>query len=533
MKNFKFTMLLTGVALIALAGCQPNDPPLTTGPAHVKALAPAKPAQIFDRHFGFSRSESTVTQAKYDQNTISAYFKVNKAEQSVNDLKERDLKVTENGINVTPFSISADKEHFEQVADIVFLVDITGTMVEFIETAKKRLKEFILTSRAKGYHTRMCISTFGDYTVKKCSRFFDNNPADPSTEAQMKELMTELAQLSAYKGVGQDPGWPDLDENPMRSLIDASIAPWAADSQRFVILVTDWGFLYLPNREGDKGNPGADPQYLARNNPARMSEVTKAIKDSQMKVFAVTRMQHVHKGQRLVWDGYNTPFQGEPGIVQSSGGEYFDFDKVLRGQISLDQILQRILNRIDTTYKLTYVVDDISGLDPTMAIGKRNVEIHPVDPSRGTVKKISTLSSMPNGRAQYQQNWKVSDNAIQAGSLQVFVDGKELSTSEFSVSKGDIRLSAVPKAGAKIRFVFLYEAIEKNFRTEPMAFRGEINTGNTKVFLNGKEARAEDTVFEKDLEGNSSLRLADSALATNDPYDIRKNQGLTIRVITK
>jgi hypothetical protein len=530
-KKMTLTILTASIAVAMLAGCQPNDPERTTPPAVVPAVPPEKPMQIFDKHFDFARSESTVQQAKYDQNTVSASFTMKKGDQSVFELKTSDLRVTENGSSVTQFSLTAAHAHFEQVADIVFLVDVTKSMGPLIETAKKRLADFVVTSRAKGYHTRMCIQSFGDYTVKHCTRFFENNPADPSTEAQVKELLTELAQLHSYDGK-EDPGAPDYDENPMRSLIETATVPWGKDSLRFVILVTDAGFLYRANNSGDKDNSGYQP-LLERNNPPKMSEVTQTLKSSQMKVFAVTRMQEVRKGQTYIYDGYNSSFQGEPGIVQASGGEWFDFDKVRAGQITIDSILQRILNRIDTTFTLTYVVDKNPGLDPTLTNDKRNVVILPANPAQGTISKPNVSSSMPTGHPQYQQTWKVSDNAVQPGSMHVFVDGKELGANDFTVSKGDVKLTQVPKAGAQIRFTFLYDQIEKNFRIEPLSFKGVLNPATTTVFLNGKEARTEDLVFTKDLEGNSTLGVGATALAANDPYDIRKNQGLTIRVQTK
>src|SRR3954468_19924489 len=104
MKNLKLS--LVAALAIALAGCQPSDPDLTA-PAVVPAVPPEKPFQTLDKHFDFARSESTVQQAKYDENTITASFKMSKADgSSVNGLKASDVKVTENGISVAPFSLS-------------------------------------------------------------------------------------------------------------------------------------------------------------------------------------------------------------------------------------------------------------------------------------------------------------------------------------------------------------------------------------------------------------------------------------------
>jgi len=504
--HLTYWVSVAAALLAIITACAPANPSL------VVPNPPIKPPEDLGTHlFKFSSAQRTFEQARYDENIISVFFQAEKDGKSVNDVKASELRVQENNINVTPFSLGADREKFEKVADIVFVVDITGTMTAFIESAKKRLKEFINSSRAKNYHTRMCISTFGDYTVKKCTNFFDNNPKDPSTTAQVSELLDELEQLQAYKGEGKDPGWPDLPENSLGALIDASKAPWASDSQRFVILVTDWGFLSSPDNRGSIGDKAPF-----------MKDVTKAIKDSQIKVFAVTPSK---------WPGYNSPFQGEPGIVQSSGGEFFEFDDVLKGKISLDHVLQRILFNIQTTYKLTYTVEKVAGLNPKAPLAQREVKVSLTDSNRGVIQVNSILSSMPTGREHYLQAWKIEGEPIHQKSLKVYIDGKEARESDYSVNGNEVKFTAVPKPGTQLRFVFFFEAIEKNLRLEPVSIKGVANSGNTKVYLNDKEARPEDVFFEQDLEGDTSLRLAPSLMANNDPYEIRKNQSLKVRIV--
>lgn len=498
------------LATLILGACAPSNPWTEVHPGK---------QEVYEKRFNLAPSEATFQQKRYDENEMSVFFRVLKDGQTVNNLQGSDLQVQENGVNVSPFTVSHETKKSKEVADIVFLVDITGTMVELIETAKLRLAEFIKTSRAQGYHTRMCISTFGDYTVKKCSRFFDNNPDDKTTEAQVKELVSELAQLQAYRGNGKDPGWPDLDENPMGALVDAAKAPWGENSQRFVILVTDWGFLYSPTNQGTIGDKAPS-----------MKQVTEAIKSSQMKVFAVTRTEHDHKGEHLVWDGYNTPFQGEPSIVQSSGGEHFNFDKVLKGEIPLTSILQKILDRLNTTYKLTYVVDQVPGLNPSLTVDKRNVVVKLKDGSVGQVEPGSKLATMPKGRPEYQTVWKASDEKVDTNTMQVFVDGGELRSSDFSVENGTVKLKEVPKPGADIRMKFVYENFEKNLRLEPIAISSGYDPSKLTVYLNGIQAKEGDFVLQKDTENHLSVSVAEGALNTSDPYGVRKNLGLHVKI---
>ncbi len=505
----------------------------------------------FQTRFEFDSSQLTAKQAQYDQNRISTNFRVLKDGESVKGLQAEDFVVRENGTLIEPFSFAAETERINQVADIIFVVDITGTMVEFIESAKIRLREFINSSRREGYHTRMCISTFGNYTVKKCDRFFENNPNDPSTEAQVRELLSELAQLRAYRGEGRDPGWPDLNENSMGALVDASQAPWGEGHQRFVILVTDWGFHYSPLLRDNDGNPLPDfegrPQFEilpVRTPPGAlpdgqetlpapsMKDITEAIESSQMTVFAVTRTEHTHRGTHYIWDGFNSPLDGYPSIVESSGGEWFDFDEVIRGRISLDNVLQRILDRMNTTYKISYVVEEVPGLSPRLSLEQRRIQITTQDPSVGKVTQVSTSSSMPQGRPEYKRLWDLGTEAIRADSLEVFINDEKVPASEYSVkNQRQVEFRQVPAPSSELRFVYLYAQPERNLRLEPLSFVGPLGPHNTQVKLNGQLTQFQHLIFASDLEGHSSLSLSPEALALEgDPYDIWAHKGLHMEV---
>lgn len=496
------TLLLT---VLALGACNKVQFANTANDTEAVSRTPFAMEQTFP----LSPSEATFEQKKYDENVVSFYFQMkNSAGALIADLTSGEIDVKENGAAVPGFQFSADSVRMDQVADIVFLVDVTGTMGAFIETAKQRLKDFITTSRAQGFHTRMCISTFGDYTVKKCSRFFDNNPNDPATESQVAELISELAALRAYKGAGQDPGWPDYDENPMGALIDAAKAPWADGSQRFVILVTDAGFLYSPNNQGTIGSKAPT-----------MAQVNSAIKSSQMKVFGVTPNL----------PGFNSPFQNLPGVVQASAGEFFEFSKVLAGKISLDQILGRIIVNIQTTYRVSYKVEDVPHLDPSLPVAQRKVAVIARSAERGTVIPLSTHSTMPEGRPQYLKEFPVPEGGRRE-SLRVFINDRE--TGDYSVADGKIRFMIPPPAAAKLRVVYEYEDLRRNLRLEPMRLPIEVDAEGMRVFLNGIPAHPSDFALEKDLENRWNLRIAESALTATDPYGVRSAGGLRVEIST-
>ena len=508
---------ILAMTFAALLGCNNNNPSYTGRP-DVAVSPPEKPApQSFAKRFEFSTSEQTVTQDKFDKNTVSVLFQVTGANGlSVNNLKASDLRVEENGVNVTPIKLSADEERSSHVVDIVFVVDTTKSMIPFIATATRRISDFVRTSRAAGYHTRMCFSTFGDTVGKKCDRFYDNNPTDASTESQVRELLSDLGGVKALPK-NDDPANTDIPENPMRALIEATKAPWAADSQRFVILVTDAGFLSAPDNLGAMFRAGKMP---AEAMPPTMEETVKAIRDSQISVYAVA--------PKL--PGYTGSFQGQDGIVEASkNGRFYAFRDVLADSRSLESILKDIIETVNTTYKIEYVVDDVTGLDPTLKEGDRHLTIVA---SGGTTSINSVLSSMPTGRAQYKSAWDLGE-PVQSDSLKVFVDGKELSASEFTLAGTTVTLNSVPKPEAKLRFVYFYQDIAKNLRVEQIVVNGEGDPRDIRVTLNEKVARATDYTVEKDLQGNAIIHLNEaSVLATSDPYGIRQGRGVDVQVIT-
>lgn len=498
---------LTGI--MVLTNCTTEAPDLTGAIKPPPVAAPKKKdASNFERNFFFERSEFTAQQDKYDRNEISARFRVkNNDGRSVDKLSDKDFQVTENNVPVQKFTVKAHEDKSYQVVDIVFAVDITGSMGPFIQSAKTHLSEFIRKTHPK-YHIRMCLSTFGDKIVQKCNRFYDN-----SSPAQVKEFVDQLYRLSITKGQGEYPGELDYEENSLRALIEAAQAPWNQDSQRFVILVSDADF-YSPEKPSK-----FFAEHQAREDASARSikDVNKTVQANGVKVFTVTPSA----------SGYNSPLAGEPDITSASQGEWFEFQKVISKQIKLDAIFDKILERINTTYLLSYVVEQNQGISPSLPLDKREIQI---SAPKGAVLVDSVNSSMPTGRPEYKKTWKVSDQALQGESVNVWVDNKKLDKSEFSIQNGEISLNETPKPGAKLRFSYFYENIEKNLPLEPLIFNGDLNHSNTKVWLNGKEARSEDVIFEKDMDGDTSVKLVNNVLGTNDPYEIRKNESLRIRI---
>ena len=504
----KSAKLLTMMAsLLSLSACAPQQ----FEPVPVKdnvGLNNPQSNQIASNFFKMSGSQTSVDQPVLDQNQTSVSFQVKLPDGTYsNNIQTSDLVITENGLPVSQFQLSSNSQTIVQTVDIVFAVDVTNSMGPTIESAKTRLINFIQSTRARGYHTRMCLVTFGDFTIKHCNKFYDNDPNDPSTQAQMDELTSEITKLKAFLGA-EDPGGLDYNENPMRALIDASNAPWGADSQRFTILITDDGLLYSPGNSGSVADLA--PKY---------PDVMTAITNSQMKVF-LAAPSHA---------GYNSSFQGSPSIVSKSGGQFFLYSDLIAGTITLDTILNAIISKVKTTYVAQYVSDLITGLDPSLPLAQRNIVVSLRPGMPGTVNLVSNQSSLPNGRGQYLKNWKLTDKKIDVGSLQVAVNGNPVN-SGFHFLNGDLVFDVAPPAGAKITVNYNYQTIADSIQISQIILNKGETINSIAIFFNDIKATAQYVTLGVNIEGQVTIQPSAAALVEADPFKIRQYGGLNIVV---
>lgn len=518
-RNHKQYTLLLSLLMTLLSSCAPVDFEAIPFNEQLTSVGPQK---LYDSEFPLAESTQSFEQLDLDENVTTLSFQVMDSNGNhVSTLNPQDLILTENGIDIPSFQLNSNSQKIVETVDIALVVDITGSMGPTIEAVKSRLIDFVRRSRQDGYRTRICLSTFGDLTVQKCDRFYDNNPDDPATLTQVQELVSEISRLRAISGVN-DPGGTDFDENPMRAIIDVADAPWATQGNRFVILVTDNGFLYSPGNSGDVG-PAA-PEYR---------DVLRAIRRAQLKIFAATPSRR----------GYERSFWGEPGIVEASQGEWFEFDRLLSGSITLTTILNRILNRVQTSYVVRYTADLVPGLDPTRPINSRQIAVR-VKPSVSLppgveVRVQQVQSSLPNGRQDYIREFKLSDRPIDPKSVVVWVNG-EIKTDFTEVRNGKLVFSRPPQKRAKIRVRYQFSQLKDALQVQPInlgKIGNPVSVGTDsfeptlKVLLNQIEATPEHYEWVESLDGSVTLLISAKALAEEDLFGIRKRNGLRVEVL--
>lgn len=471
--------------------------------------------EIYSSFFALKSDQVIINQPVLDQNQTSLTFQVTQNDgRFVNDLRSEDLQIRENGHLVNNYSLQSNFEGTEQAVDIVFALDVTGSMAPTIESAKARILNFIDTSRAQGIHSRMCVLTFGDRTLKHCNRFYNNDSNDPSSLADVQALKTEINNLRALQGL-DDPGGLDLNENSMRALIDASSAPWADDSQRFVILITDDGFLYSPSNQGDVG---ALAPFL--------SQVHAAIQDSEMRVFAVTPSL----------DGYNQNFRVResgvwvtyPSIVEHSNGEHFLFSDLIAGRITLTTVLDRIVSNVKTTYHLTYIADENQGANPALPIQARNIQIQIPGSGALNIHVLNKSSNLPNGRAEYKNQWALTEKPLDHNSLQVKINGQEVS-GNYRLQSGFIVFDNPPAPGSRIEVKYRHSRVQDALQSTPIVLPADVDPSRVAVYINGIKTRGQEVNFHLNLEGEWVIEISTQALE-NDQFKIRELSGAAVQV---
>ena len=502
--------LATATLLAAITNCSVRAPDLTAAPrpaAPPPAAAPKLPdPRDFMEVLKATHSESTFTQEKFKNNVVTMNFRVDSADgKSVGKLTEKDFQIHEGSIGISKFQIRADEKKSYQVVDIVFAVDITGSMGPFIADAKVRLKEFIRRTYPE-YHIRMCLTTFGDFVVKPCTTFYDNRE-----KAQVNKFNSELSSLSIKKGQGEYPGELDKPENPLRSLLESTKVNWSPESQRFVIVVTDEDF-YSPEKPGPKFELH---QKRDDTRAPSLKEVNDAVKAKAIKVFAITPSA----------TGYNSALNGESSITESSQGEWFDFESVLKKRVPLDSIFDKILQLVNTSYKLSYIVEENQGIPTDLPIEKRDVKVMT---TKGKVQQDKPQSSQPKGRPEYKKQWTLSDKEVHAETARASINGKE--GAGFSIQGGDVIFNEAPEAGSEIKVVYWHKNLRHNIEQKLLVFPAIMNEGNTKVTLNGVPARSGDIIYTDALNGKTHLELGEGVWDTQDYYKIRTNNSIKLQI---
>lgn len=154
---------------------------------------------------------------------LTARFEVRRNDlgMKISNLKQDNVFLYENSSRINTISLAKDSSGGADAADIVFVLDITGSMTDEINSVKQNIVEFANTLASGGTDYRLGMVTFLDYIGKKY----------PFT----KDVNLFKGYISALYADGGD----DEPENSLQALLEASQFPFRSNSRRILIWITD------------------------------------------------------------------------------------------------------------------------------------------------------------------------------------------------------------------------------------------------------------------------------------------------------
>ncbi|MGE5680439.1 MAG: vWA domain-containing protein, partial [Bacillota bacterium] len=170
---------------------------------------------------GLVVSIDTLMTSRYPQ--VSFIFDVlNKSKGTkIVNLTSDNVFLYENNTRITDLSFGKDTTGGMNAADIVFALDVTGSMGNEIDAVKKNIVEFADSLTKGGYDYQLGLVTFLDYIEN----------VYPFTKDVQKFQQTIAAQYAH--------GGDDLPENSLQALMESSKFNFRPNSRRIVVWITD------------------------------------------------------------------------------------------------------------------------------------------------------------------------------------------------------------------------------------------------------------------------------------------------------
>ncbi|HTX20013.1 MAG TPA: VWA domain-containing protein [Bacteroidota bacterium] len=161
--------------------------------------------------------------AKRGASGISIFFEAmrNATKEKLVSLKSTNVFLYEDDLRIPSFVLGKDTSGGKNSEDIVFVLDVTGSMSNQIDGVKNNITEFADSLTSRGVDYRLALVTFLDAV--------ENVYAFTSSVATFKD---EVSLQYAHGG-------GDLPENSLDALYTASQLPYRSDAGRVIVWITD------------------------------------------------------------------------------------------------------------------------------------------------------------------------------------------------------------------------------------------------------------------------------------------------------
>ncbi len=461
--------------------------------------------------FPYSSKVETFKQDDLLENQVTLSFQAFKSDgDSLTSLNKNDFQLSENGQNINNFSFNS-KSSVVSKADIVFVIDKTGSMKDEINGVKENVRNFVNELRSVNILANLCLVTFNDRVQDECLSFQADDPSTPNNE-NLDDFLDRLERVSVTGG-------GDINENQLAGLISAAErTPWRSDAQRITILMTDEGFSHT----GNPGDAGSD---------ARGYKETYDILKAQ-------RVINYIVGPSI--PGYSSPFSSTPALALEDN--YFDIKELIENasfsfasevgadsKKDLGDILTEIATSLSTVYTITYNVNQ-NNLNPNLKVSQRNVELDVVTHAGSRVVLKPLTATYPEGHPVRRSQWALRHEINSGNRAKVYVDEVKMSEINYSIDDQIITFNSPPEAGAFIKVIYASAKISGGLNLKQIKLDVPRND-NTElvVYYNGIRADGLDYVISKSSNGRYHLvSVVPEALDNNDKYLVEANKGLLV-----
>lgn len=144
------------------------------------------------------------------------------------------------GIHAEPETATVQKN-----AELVFVIDSTGSMSGAIENVKTRITSFVNSLETQGVNLRIGIVEYRDIEEDGMDSTIIHELNHSPWMNSTSEMVEVLNGISA--GGGGD--YPETVIDGLGYLVDGETIPWSSDSYKFAVVLTDAGYK-IANRHG-------------------------------------------------------------------------------------------------------------------------------------------------------------------------------------------------------------------------------------------------------------------------------------------
>ena len=486
-----------------------DQPQLSFSPPPPKTTV-VQQRHVFQDFFPYRWLQRSFYQTVSERNKTTLFFQAfDEYGLNVRGLQEEYLYLSENGIEVTNYTLSYEKQRLDHRLEVVFVIDTAHSMEKYIDIIKDNITYFVGGLRQDEIHVDLCLVTFRDLVEKICSYFYPDNPLTPQNENALK-FLNDISRLKLHKG------YNEYHENALGGLLAAAEhTPWKPGNQRMIVLVTD--ALFWTPLDSSRPESRTAPDYPT---------VLNTLVENNIQVFALTQD----------YSGFSKNSFELPSLVEATSGRWFDIKDL--DENTIRPIFNHIRDQFNIFYKIEYFVGDQEGLNPFLPLEDRQIDLtinkewDRVYYKRVDIQVTSIYSNTPEGATQLQSSWALTKADIKEDSMSVAVDGVgQRIEHDFFIEDGKIFFTEPPSSGSEVHVKYELEGLINNIQKHPLILDQKHQPHRTSSFslqLNGKEADHNYFEIESASDDSLLLHLKDQIFSDEDPFDIRQSDGLSI-----